>query len=189
PALALIAIVRAGSGLPPATGVSVQAAARAAAAPAPLNLLLLVMQVSVVLLASRITGMLFKKIHQPQVIGEMVAGILLGPSLLGWVSPAISGALFPPGSLGFLNSLSQVGLLFFMFLVGLELNPQHLRGRRHEAVLTSHVTVIFPFLLGTLAALYLYPRISDDRVKFIHFALFLGTAMSITAFPVLARIL
>jgi Kef-type K+ transport system membrane component KefB len=149
----------------------------------------LLIQVAVILLMARLVGWLFRKIHQPQVIGEMVAGILLGPSLLGWVSPTISTALFPPGSLGFLNSLSQVGLLFFMFLVGLELNPQNLRGRHHVAVLTSHVSIIFPFLLGTLTALYLYPRISDDRVKFIHFALFLGTAMSITAFPVLARIL
>jgi Kef-type K+ transport system membrane component KefB len=149
----------------------------------------MLIQVVVILMMARLAGWLFRKIHQPQVIGEMVAGILLGPSLLGWVSPSISTALFPPESLGFLNSLSQVGLLFFMFLVGLELNPQHLRGRRHAAVLTSHVSIIFPFLLGTLTALYLYPRISDDRVKFIHFALFLGTAMSITAFPVLARIL
>ena len=149
----------------------------------------LLIQLVVILLLARVAGWLFRKIHQPQVIGEMVVGILLGPSLLGWVSPAISIALFPPGSLGFLNSFSQVGLLFFMFLVGLELNPQDLRGRRHAAVLTSHVSIIFPFLLGTLTALYLYPRLSDDRVKFIHFALFLGTAMSITAFPVLARIL
>ena len=149
----------------------------------------LLIQVAVVLVMARLVGWLFRKIHQPQVIGEMVAGILLGPSLLGWVSPGISTALFPPGSLGFLNSLSQVGLIFFMFLVGLELNLQHLRGRRHAAVLTSHVSIILPFLLGTLTALYLYPRLSDDRVKFIHFALFLGTAMSITAFPVLARIL
>jgi K+:H+ antiporter len=149
----------------------------------------LLIQVSVILVMARLVGWLFRKIHQPHVVGEMFAGILLGPSFLGWVSPTISTALFPPGSLGFLNSLSQIGLLFFMFLVGLELKPQHLRGRGHAAVLTSHVSIILPFLLGTLAALYLYPRLSDDRVKFIHFALFLGTAMSITAFPVLARIL
>ena len=149
----------------------------------------LLIQVLVILVVARLVGWLFQKIHQPQVMGEMVAGILLGPSLLGWLFPGVSTALFPPASLGFLNSLSQVGLLFFMFLVGLELNPENLHGRRHAAVLTSHVSIILPFLLGTLTALYLYPRLSDDRVKFVNFALFLGTAMSVTAFPVLARIL
>src|SRR5881394_507718 len=122
-------------------------------------------------------------------MGEMVAGILLGPSLLGWLSPGISAALFPPASLGFLNSLSQIGLLLFMFLVGAELNTEILRGRKHTVIVTSHVSIIVPFFLGTLLALYLYPRLSDNGVAFTHFALFLGTAMSITAFPVLARIL
>jgi Kef-type K+ transport system membrane component KefB len=122
-------------------------------------------------------------------MGEMVAGILLGPSLLGWLYPGISAVLFPPASLAFLNSLSQIGLLLFMFLVGAELDPEILRGRKHTAVVTSHVSIIIPFFLGTLLALYLYPRLSDNSVAFTHFALFLGTAMSITAFPVLARIL
>ena len=149
----------------------------------------LLVQISVILLAARLVGWLFRKLDQPQVMGEMVAGILLGPSLLGWIAPGISAALFPPQSLGFLNSLSQVGLLLFMFLVGLELNPQVLRGRKHVAVVTSHVSIIIPFFMGTLLALYLYPRLSDDGVAFTHFALFVGTAMSITAFPVLARIL
>lgn len=153
------------------------------------NLSILLVQIGVILIAARVVGLLFRKLGQPQVMGEMVAGILLGPSLLGWLAPGISVALFPPGSLGFLNSLSQIGLLLFMFLVGTELNPQILRGRKHTAVLTSHVSIIIPFFLGTLLALYLYPRLSDERVAFTHFALFVGTAMSITAFPVLARIL
>jgi Kef-type K+ transport system membrane component KefB len=119
----------------------------------------------------------------------MVAGILLGPSVLGWLVPKVSAALFPPVSLGFLNSLSQVGLLLFMFLVGLELNPRVLREQKHAAVVTSHVSIIIPFLMGTLLALYLYPKLSDNSVTFTNFALFVGTAMSITAFPVLARIL
>ena len=149
----------------------------------------LLIQIGVILLVARIVGWIFRKIHQPQVMGEMVAGILLGPSLLGWLAPNVSAALFPPESLGFLNSLSQIGLLLFMFLVGLELDPLMLRGRGHAAIVTSHVSILAPFFLGTLLALYLYPRLSDDSVTFTNFALFVGTAMSITAFPVLARIL
>lgn len=149
----------------------------------------LLIQIGVILIVARLVGWAFRKIGQPQVMGEMVAGILLGPSLLGWVAPGVSAALFPPASLGFLNSLSQVGLLLFMFLVGIEIKPQILRGRKHAAVVISHVSIIIPFFMGTLVALYLYPKLSDDSVAFTHFALFVGTAMSITAFPVLARIL
>jgi Kef-type K+ transport system membrane component KefB len=122
-------------------------------------------------------------------MGEMVAGILLGPSLLGWLAPGVSAALFPPASLAYLNALSQVGLVVFMFVVGLALNPTELHGYGHAAVLTSHVSIVAPFCLGGLTALYLYPRLSDDGVTFTGFALFMGAAMSITAFPVLARIL
>jgi Kef-type K+ transport system membrane component KefB len=149
----------------------------------------LLIQVGVILAMARLIGPLFRKAGQPQVLGEMVAGILLGPSLMGWGAPGISAALFPPASLGFLSSLSQIGLLLFMFLVGLELNPRILREQKHAAIVTSHVSIIMPFFMGTVLALYLYPRLSDDRVAFTHFALFVGTAMSITAFPVLARIL
>jgi len=154
-----------------------------------LHLPTLLVQIGVIMSVARLLGWVLRKVGQPQVMGEMIAGILLGPSLLGWLAPGISAALFPPGSLGSLSSLSQVGLVLFMFLVGLELNPQRLRGRSHAAVVISHASIIFPFLLGTLLALYLYPRLSDDSVSFTHFALFVGTAMSITAFPVLARIL
>jgi Kef-type K+ transport system membrane component KefB len=134
-------------------------------------------------------GRLFKRIHQPQVMGEMVAGILLGPSLLGWVAPGVATALFPPSSLATLNALSQVGLLVFMFLVGLELNPRLLQGRSRAALLISHVSIVIPAFLGMLLALYLYPRLSNGQVRFSHFAMFLAISMSITAFPVLARIL
>ena len=149
----------------------------------------LLVQIGVILVLARLVGWFFRKIHQPQVMGEMVAGILLGPSLLGWVAPGAYASLFPPESLGFLNSLSQVGLILFMFLVGLELEPKSLRERGHAAVVISHISILAPFFLGTCLALYLYPHLSDDSVTFEHFALFLGTAMSITAFPVLARIL
>ena len=152
-------------------------------------LLLLILQIAVVLVVARAVGGLFRRLHQPQVVGEMAAGILLGPSLLGWVAPGVSATLFPPESLGNLNTLSQVGLIAFMFLVGLELDPRLLRGRGHAAVVTSHASIVVPFCLGTALALFLYPRLSDDGVRFTGFALFMGAAMSVTAFPVLARIL
>jgi Kef-type K+ transport system membrane component KefB len=153
------------------------------------DLMILILQVGVILVVARGTGWLFRKFHQPQVVGEMVAGILLGPSLLGRVAPGLSGQLFPPSSLGFLNSLSQVGLLLFMFLVGLEFDFKKLRKLGHTAVITSHVSIIVPFFLGAFIALFFYPRLSDSNVRFTEFALFMGAAMSVTAFPVLARIL
>jgi Kef-type K+ transport system membrane component KefB len=149
----------------------------------------LLLQIGVILFLARLVGWVFRKLHQPQVMGEMVAGILLGPSLLGWAAPGAYKALFPVESLGFLSSLSQVGLILFMFLVGLELDAKILRGKAQSTVLISHVSIAVPFALGALLALFLYPRLSDDSVTFTNFALFLGTAMSITAFPVLARIL
>jgi K+:H+ antiporter len=150
---------------------------------------LLIAQIATILIVARLMGWLFRKLHQPAVIGEMVAGILLGPSLFGWVAPAVSITLFPPESLGSLNSLSQIGLLLFMFLVGLELDLKQLREMGRTAIITSQVSIIAPFVLGFLLALYLYPRVSDLNVSFTGFALFMSIAMSVTAFPVLARIL
>ena len=138
---------------------------------------------------SGIAGLLFKRIKQPQVVGEMAAGILLGPSVLGWAAPALSHALFPASSLGYLNALCQVGLVLFMFLVGVSLDPKELRRRSHAVVLTSHASIVAPFCLGSALALALFERLSNAGVSFVSFALFMGVAMSITAFPVLARIL
>ena len=154
-----------------------------------LKLSLLLIQLGTILLIARLVGLLFKRINQPQVVGEMVAGILLGPSFLGWLTPSAMTALFPPESLGLLNAFGQVGLLVFMFLVGLKVDVKLLRTMSHTVVLTSHVSIVVPFFLGMLLALYLYPRLSDESVTFAGFALFMGAAMSVTAFPVLARIL
>jgi Kef-type K+ transport system membrane component KefB len=153
------------------------------------NLFTLVLQIAVILALCRAVGSLFRLIHQPRVVGEMFAGILLGPSLLGWIAPGLSAYLFPHSSLGFLSALSQVGVVIFMFLVGLGIDPKELKHQGHAAVLTSHVSITAPFVLASFLALFLYPRLSDDSVSFTNFALFMGAAMSITAFPVLARIL
>jgi Kef-type K+ transport system membrane component KefB len=137
-----------------------------------------------------VTGQLLAKLcaylHQPPVIGEVIAGILLGPSLLG---PELSGRVLPPVVAPFLGLIAQLGVILYMFLVGLELNLSRLTHRVHATVATSHASILVPFLLGTLLALALYPRLSNARVPFTSFALFMGVAMAITAFPVLARIL
>lgn len=138
---------------------------------------------------SRLVGYGFDRIKQPLVIGEIVAGIMLGPSLLGWLAPSWQTALFPVEIMPSLNVLSQVGLIFFMFLIGLELNPKYLKGNLDTAILISHVSILVPFSLGSLLALLLYPLVSNGVVSFTGFALFLGAAMAITAFPVLARII
>jgi Kef-type K+ transport system membrane component KefB/nucleotide-binding universal stress UspA family protein len=151
--------------------------------------ILVLVEVLVVIGLSRLVGLGFRSIKQPLVIGEIVAGIMLGPSLFGLVAPHVAVTLFPPETIPFLNVLSQVGLIFFMFLIGLELNPKYLSGQLEVAVLTSHVSILVPFSLGTLLAVVLYPLVSNASVSFTAFALFLGAAMSITAFPVLARII
>lgn len=150
---------------------------------------LLIAQILTILAAARLIGWLFRKIHQPRVIGEMVAGILLGPSLFGWLAPGLHETLFTAASLGYLSALSYIGLLLFMFLVGLELDLTHLRELGRAAIVTSQVSIILPFVFGSLFALYLYPRLSDPSVNVVGFVLFMGAAMSVTAFPVLARIL
>jgi Kef-type K+ transport system membrane component KefB len=150
---------------------------------------LLLAQIVIIVSAARVLGWLFRKLNQPRVIGEMLAGILLGPSLLGWAASNLSAALFPASSLPALSALSQLGLLLFMFLIGLELDLKQLRELGRVAVVTSQASIVIPFLLGSVLALYLYPRFADPKVNFAAFVLFIGTAISITAFPVLARIL
>jgi Kef-type K+ transport system membrane component KefB/nucleotide-binding universal stress UspA family protein len=152
-------------------------------------LALFMIQAALIIALSRLVGVVVAAIGQPMVIAEIVAGILLGPSLLGLASPHTMAALFPKESMPLLGMISQIGLVLFMFLIGLELDPKLLRGRAHTSVLISHSSIIVPCLLGALLGLYLYPRLSSPEVPFGSFVLFMGVAMSITAFPVLARIL
>lgn len=153
------------------------------------TVVLVLVQVLIIIGLSRLMGLGCRALKQPLVIGEIIAGIMLGPSLLGLLAPTLATTLFPAETLPFLNVLSQVGLIFFMFLIGLELDPKYLKGNLDIAILTSHVSILVPFSLGSLLALLLYPLVSNGSVAFTAFALFLGAALSITAFPVLARII
>lgn len=149
----------------------------------------LVLAAAVIIVAARLVGALFQRINQPQVVGEIVAGVVLGPSLLGRIAPSLSSALFAKQMLPFLDVFSQVGLLFFMFLIGLELDLRLIRGRGQAAATVSHMSIVVPFVLGAGSALFLFPLLGSQSGRFLPFALFLGASMSITAFPVLARIL
>lgn len=150
---------------------------------------LLILQIITIILISRFLGWIFKKIGQPMVIGEILAGIVLGPSLLGAFFPEVSGFLFPVQSLGNLQVLSQIGLILFMFIIGMELNLKVLKTKAHDAVVISHASIIIPFALGVGLAYFIYPGHAPEHIKFSSFALFIGISMSITAFPVLARII
>jgi Kef-type K+ transport system membrane component KefB len=149
----------------------------------------LLLELVVICGVARVLGWVFARLGQPRVIGEILGGILLGPSLFGWLAPSTFAALFPPAGLGPLYFLSQIGLLLFMFQVGAALDLREVRKLGGAVVLTSNVSIIVPLVAGGCLALYLYPRLSSANVPLPVFALFMGTAMSITAFPVLARIL
>ena len=143
----------------------------------------------VILIASRVVGIIFRRFGQPPVIGEVLAGILLGPSLLGRVAPGAMNFIFPASAAPVLSGIAQVGVLLFMFIVGVELNTDRLRERSSSALAISNASILCPFLLGAALALVLYPRFCSSDVPFTAFALFLGVSTSVTAFPVLARIL
>ncbi len=149
---------------------------------------LLLAQIVLIIFFARLVGWLCRRIGQPSVIGEIIAGIALGPSLLGSCFPEFTNFFFPEESLPNLNLLSQFGLILFMFVVGMELDLRTLNKKANDALLVSHTSIIFPFALGFVLAYFIYNEFAPDRVGFIPFALFIGIAMSITAFPVLARI-
>lgn len=200
--LLIAGLLRLGASLPPPTGSPVAelpvATADGSAWEAmqsgleqnlahPLSRLFL--QILVILAVARLMGRLFTRLGQPSVVGEMAAGILVGPSLFGLVAPDAFAFVFPATSLDVLKLLSQVGVCLFMFAVGMELDVDHVRNRAHTAVAVSHVSIVVPYLLGVALAYFLFSELAAPAATFTSFALFLGIAMSITAFPVLARIL
>lgn len=151
-------------------------------------LALLLVQIITIIFVARFFGWICRKIGQPTVIGEMIAGIVLGPSVVGTLFPQYSALLFPTQSLGNLQFLSQIGLILFMYVVGMELDLSVLKNKAKDAVVISHASIIIPFTLGIILAYFIYRDFAPEGVAFSSFGLFLGIAMSITAFPVLARI-
>jgi Kef-type K+ transport system membrane component KefB len=160
-------------------------------------ILFVFLDVAIVVALARLFGRLFQRMGQPAVIGEIVAGIALGPTLLGLLPGNLPLLLFPMDVRPYLNVIAQIGLILFMFIVGLEVNLSTIKDRRGTAFTVSITSILLPFSLGALLAIYLHanhdtfthPDGSTEQVGFLPFALFLGVAMSITAFPVLARIL
>jgi len=153
----------------------------------PLSILLL--QIIFILALARAFGMVAAKFGQQAVIGEIIAGIFLGPSVLGWFWPDLTAFVFPEASFPALQAISQFGLIFFMFIIGTELDLRQLKNNSRDAVVISHISIVFPFFLGVLLAYGIYETQAPKQVSFLSFALFLGIALSITAFPVLARII
>ena len=150
---------------------------------------LLLVQMTTVLLTALLCGWLARKLGQSRVIGEIIGGILLGPSVLGRIAPHASGALFPANSFGSFETISTIGLVLFLFLIGSELDYEHLRQERMTATLASGMSILFPFLMAAAVAHSLRIRFAPHGIGSLPFVLFLGISMSITAFPVLARIL
>ena len=143
----------------------------------------------VIVATTRLIGYIFQRIDQPAVIGELVGGILLGPSLLGWVAPEVYAALLPPAVMPLLRLHAQAGVIFFMFLAGLELDVPMIRRSTRATIVISTASIVLPFVLGYALAYVLYPQLAPSGVQFTPYALFIGVSMSITAFPVLVRIL
>jgi len=185
--LIFLLVRQVGSSLTAPAGLPVQV--RGGYSGASEALLHVLLALAVVLVVARLLGGLFRRLHQPPVIGEVIAGIMLGPSLLGRVAPEASQFLMPASVAPFLGVIAQIGVILYMFLVGLELNTLLLEKRTHSSLAVSHASIVLPFVLGSTLGLWLYPRYSSSHVSFTIFALFMGVAMSVTAFPVLARIL
>ncbi|MES2593719.1 MAG: cation:proton antiporter [Verrucomicrobiota bacterium] len=201
-AAAIMGVLHLGAALPAPEGA---AAAKAVVAPATTSTISamqaglisnfehplshLFVQLLVIIVASRLVSWLFTRMGQPGVVGEMAAGILLGPSLFGLLAPGAFAFVFPADSLSALKLFSQIGVCLFMFSVGMELDVRQVRSKAQTAVMVSHASIVFPYLLGVLLAYFLFSSLAAPGASFTAFALFMGISMSITAFPVLARIL
>jgi K+:H+ antiporter len=162
---------------------------KATTSEAPGILVHVLLSLVIVLVAARVLGAIFRKLSQPQVMGEVVAGILLGPSFLRWLVPEAASRILPADTAPYLALIAQAGVVLYMFLVGIDLDTDVLRKHTQASIAISHASIVVPFLLGAVLSLWLYPLYSARAVAFGTFALFIGVAMSITAFPVLARIL
>ncbi len=152
-------------------------------------LAIFIMQLTLIISMSQLCAFLFRKIGQPAVMGEIIAGILLGPSLMGMLLPQLSAFVFPKASLGNLQMLSQVGVILFMFVIGMDLDMDALKRKAGAAVLISYFSIIIPFGLGVGLSYFMYDAYAPAGIPFYAFSLFMGIALSITAFPVLARII
>ncbi|MBC7841075.1 MAG: cation:proton antiporter [Gemmatimonadaceae bacterium] len=186
---AVLAVFGAGSSL--VAPVSDLAAVATSPAPAAAQdtLLHVLLALVIVIIAARLCGALCQRLHQPAVIGEVIAGILLGPSLLGRIAPGLMNWVLPAATAPYLSIIAQIGVILFMFLVGLQLDLSQLTKKTHATIAISHASILVPFVLGCVLALWLYPRYATGQVSFTVFALFVGVSLSVTAFPVLARIL
>lgn len=150
---------------------------------------LLLLQVIVILIFARFVAWLFTKMGQPSVIGEILAGIILGPSVVGWLWPEGFNFLFPQESLHNISLLSQFGLILFMFVIGMELNLEEIKKQLRQSFVIAHSGIVAPFILGAILAVFLYEEYSGADATVLTFALFVGITLSVTAFPVLARII
>lgn len=179
-----------GIGMADAPAIALAKVAPAVAAPAAHSAFaVFLLQLLLVLACAKVAGALMRYVGQPSVIGEMLAGILLGPSLFGLLFPTLETVLFAANSLSGLSLVSQLGVLVFMFAAGAEFDLGSLKGQRRRALMISHAGIALPFLLGLLLATVLHTRYAPPGVSFTSFALFMGMSLSITAFPVLLRIL
>lgn len=144
---------------------------------------------ALVILVSRLVGIIFRRFGQPAVMGEVLGGIFLGPSCLGFFFPQFTGIVFPPQSVSLLKHIAEIGILLYLFIVGLEIDLPRLRKSAKSAILISQASIGLPFVLGLIFAGYIYEIYAPLGVGLLEFSLFLGVSLSITAFPVLARIL
>jgi len=182
-------------GICAAIGVGVLSGAPVVTAPVahaaksePATLFHVLLTMATVAALAQVIGRLFVYVRQPAVVGEMLAGLALGPSLLGRVSPAAAEILLPREVGPYVRLVAQIGVVLFMFLVGLELDAARLRHRMRSAATISLAGIVVPLGIGAVAAVVLYPVLAPDGVGKVVFTAFFAVAMSVTAFPVLARI-